>query len=138
MKVFTKLMVAACLVCAAPLALACDVKHCDEHAAATFKAMDKNGDGVISKKEFDEFHNAHFKEIDTNHDGKISREEMDAAHGNMADKCPVQRDKCLDEMDKEGKISKDEMGGAMLRHKKMHAEHCDEMKKEEPKKTDAK
>jgi len=46
----------------------------------TFKNVDTNGDGAISKAEFNNYyakHNAkHFKEIDTNKDGKITPEEM--------------------------------------------------------------
>ena len=125
MKAFSKLIMAGCLVCAAPLALACDMGQPGAAGGMFFKEMDKNGDGVISKQEFDAFHSAHFKEMDANHDGKITREEMDAGHVKMADKCKVKmKDKCdvkgekgnqgfddrFDEVDinHDGALSKDE------------------------------
>ena len=83
MNVFSKLIVAGCLVCAAPLVQACDTKECKEHGGKFLQEMDKNGDGAISKKEFDAFHNEHFKEVDANHDGKITPDEMDAVHEKM-------------------------------------------------------
>ena len=52
MKAFSGMIVAGCLLCAAPLVQACDVKHRGECGGESFKALDKNGDGVISKKEF--------------------------------------------------------------------------------------
>lgn len=51
----------------------------------TFKTVDTNGDGAISKAEFNAYyakHNSkHFKEMDANKDGKITPEEMPAASG---------------------------------------------------------
>jgi Ca2+-binding EF-hand superfamily protein len=117
MKAFSNLIVAACLLCAAPLVQACDPKHRGECDGEMFRQMDKNGDGAISKKEFDAYHSAQFKKLDLNHDGKITPEEMDAAHEKMAEKCDVRSDKDhesfeerFDETDiiHDGALSKDE------------------------------
>jgi Ca2+-binding EF-hand superfamily protein len=117
MKVFSKLILAGSLACAAPLVQACDVKHHGECGGSMFKEMDKNGDGAISKKEFDAYHSAQFKKLDLNHDGKITPEEMDAMHEKMADKCDVKSDKGHEGFDErfdetdinhDGALSKDE------------------------------
>jgi len=42
----------------------------------TFKKIDTNGDGVISRKEFNAFNAKHFKALDTNKDGKLSLDEL--------------------------------------------------------------
>jgi Ca2+-binding EF-hand superfamily protein len=110
MKVLSRLIVAGCLVCAAPLVQACEPGQQGVHGGSMIKEMDKNGDGAISKKEFDAFHSAHFKEMDTNSDGKITRDEMDAVHKKMMDKCNVSFDRHFDESDinHDGALSKDE------------------------------
>ncbi len=149
MKVFSGLIVAGCLLCAAAPVQACDVKHRGECDSDVFKQMDKNGDGAISKKEFDAFHNAQFREMDANKDGKITLEEMDVEHHKMKEPCKVSLDERFDESDinhdgalskdeaeigmpalfahfdeidtnKDGKISKDELAVSM---KKMHERH---------------
>jgi len=145
MKAFS-LIVAGCLVGAAPLVQACDPMHCPGHGGVSFQEMDKNGDGAISKKEFDAFHSAHFKELDANHDGKLTADEMHVVDKNMMGKCDVSFDARFDETDingdgalsrdeaeigmpmlfarfdeidtnKDGKIGKDEVAASM---KKMH------------------
>jgi Ca2+-binding EF-hand superfamily protein len=110
MKALSRLIVAGCLVCAAPLALACDGKYCATYGGAYFKNMDKNGDGAISRKEFDAFHKQHFKDMDANKDGKISQDEMGASHGRMAGKGPMMFDQRFDETDinHDGALSRDE------------------------------
>jgi Ca2+-binding EF-hand superfamily protein len=110
MKAFSTLIAAGCLVCAAPLVQACDVKHRGEHGGKFFQEMDKNGDGAISKKEFDAFHNAHFKEMDANHDGKITQDEMDAMHQKMMEQGKARFEQRFDESDinHDGVLSKDE------------------------------
>jgi len=80
MKKLSKLIMAGCLVCAAPLVQACDMGQPGAAGGMFFKDMDKNGDGAISKQEFDAFHSAHFKAMDANKDGKVSfKEEQDYA-----------------------------------------------------------
>ncbi len=118
MNAFSRLIITGSLLCAAPLALACDVGHHGDYGDYMFKEMDKNGDGAISKKEFDAFHNAQFKRFDLNHDGKITQAELDSAHDKMVDKCDVHADKGryedfderFDESDinHDGALSKDE------------------------------
>jgi Ca2+-binding EF-hand superfamily protein len=114
MKAFSRMIVAGCLLCTAPLVLACDMEHHGECAGESFKAMDKNGDGVISKKEFLAFHEALFKKMDANHDGKLTPEEMEGAHESthaaMKDDCDVSFDQRFDEVDinHDGGLSKDE------------------------------
>ena len=61
-----------------------------ECGGESFKEMDKNGDGVISKKEFLAFHEALFRKMDANKDGKLTPEEMEVAHEAPMDKCDVQ------------------------------------------------
>ena len=109
MKALSGLIVAGCLACAAPLALAYDGKYCATYGGS-FKKMDKNGDGAISKKEFDAFHNEHFRDMDANKDGKISQDEMGALHGRMAGKGPMMFDQRFDETDinHDGALSRDE------------------------------
>ena len=52
----------------------------DGGAESMFKAMDKNGDGVITKEEsLGTPHHAEFAKLDTNGDGKLTREEHAAA-----------------------------------------------------------
>lgn len=109
MKALSGLIVAGCLACATPLALACDGKHCATYGA-NFKEMDKNGDGAISKKEFDAFHSRHFRDMDANKDGKIGQDEMGGLHGQMMGKRPMMFDQRFDETDinDDGALSKDE------------------------------
>ncbi len=114
MKAFSRLMVAACLLCAAPLALACEGKcegKCYGARGGTFlKEMDTNNDGVITKKEFDAFHDARFKELDANHDGKITKDEIDAVHQKMMEHGKERMEHRFDETDvnHDGFLSKDE------------------------------
>jgi len=110
MKGFAKLIATASLLCAAPLVQACDVMYHGGYGGDIFKEMDKNGDGVVSKKEFDAFQHAYFKAMDANHDGKITRDEMDVARGNLADKCDTSFENRFDEVDinHDGLLSKDE------------------------------
>lgn len=55
----------------------------------TFKSVDTNNDGAISKSEFNSYyskHNAkHFKEMDANKDGKITPEEMQGGQKHTAE-----------------------------------------------------
>lgn len=90
MKTSSKyLVVVSGLILGASLAHA-DGEKCDspmhnqsnvsQQQGNTFKTVDANGDGSISKAEFDAYyakHNAkHFSQMDANKDGKISPEEM--------------------------------------------------------------
>lgn len=120
MKTFSTLIVAGCLVAAAPLAQGCDARHHGGHAGKCAMEMDTNGDGAISKKEFDAFHNEQFKKLDTNHDGKLTQDEMEAMHDmhdKMGDMHERMRDSGKDPFDArfdetdinhDGALSKDE------------------------------
>lgn len=59
---------------------ACDENmHAQSHGAmegVTFKKLDTNGDGAISKAEFNAFNSRHFKKLDSNKDGKLTPEEL--------------------------------------------------------------
>ncbi len=152
MKILSKLIVAGCLLCSAPLALACDAQHRTE----CFQEMDKNGDGVISKKEFNAFHDARFKEMDANHDGKLSQDELEGSQGKRMGKGMTMLDQQFDAADtnhdgalskveaeqmpmlsnsfdavdanKDGKVSKEELQNSMqIMHGQM-GDKCD-MKK---------
>lgn len=110
MKKFPRWILAAGLLCAAPLALACDAGHHGKHGGMGMSEMDKNGDGNIDKQEFDSFHALHFQKMDANHDGKISQDEMGYPQG-----CGTKRgmkgfDSRFDETDinHDGALSKDE------------------------------
>ena len=57
----------------------------DGGAEAMFKALDKNGDGFLSKDEVKGTpHEAEFAQLDKNGDGKLSREEHAAAPEHVA------------------------------------------------------
>lgn len=158
MKVFSQLIVAASLLCAAPLVQACNGKVCAKCGGAVFKQMDKNSDGAISKKEFEAFHGARFAELDANKDGKLVAEELDAAHRGMPgradagmelrfDEVDINRDGLLgkdeaeigmpmlfrhfDELDtnKDGKLSKDELPDHMQAMGGAMGDNCETMKK---------
>ena len=149
MKKFPRWILAASLLCAAPLALACDASHHGKHGGMGMSGMDKNGDGNIDKQEFDAFHALHFQKMDTNRDGKISRDEMGSPQGcstkrglgrfeSRFDETDINHDGALskdeaeigmpmlfahfDEIDanKDGKISQDEVVANM---KNMHGQH---------------
>jgi len=91
--------IASILVLGATLAYA-DGEHCDSPMHArnsgvaydlvpmhgqidemTFRKIDTNGDGFISKKEFNAYNAKHFRELDSNHDGMLTLDEM---QGNRA------------------------------------------------------
>jgi len=102
------------------------------------KAMDTNGDGVISRAEFDAFHANRFKEMDANGDGKLTPDEItternkilkngqdkrfdaaDANHDGMLTREETKKNPMLfrhfDEMDAnhDGKVTREEMNFAM-------------------------
>lgn len=84
-KAIASVVVASCFALGASLAHAdgekCDTlmhtsMHHGEMDEMTFKKLDTNGDGLISRKEFNAFNAKHFKALDTNKDGKLSLEEL--------------------------------------------------------------
>jgi Ca2+-binding EF-hand superfamily protein len=109
MKTISTLMMAAGLLCAAPLVQACDPQG-GPQGGWMWQEMDTNKDGAVSKKEFDAFHSARFKELDANKDGKVTQEEMDAVHKKMAEKCKPRYEDRFKEVDVngDGLLSKDE------------------------------
>ena len=148
MKTLPLLIVTGGLLCATTLVSACPADHRGPHGGMGMSEMDKNGDGMLDKKEFTAFHEQRFRELDTNHDGKISQDEMGSPQGcstkrglgrfdSRFDETDINHDGALskdeaeigmpmlfahfDEIDanKDGKISKDEVVANM---KKMHAE----------------
>jgi Ca2+-binding EF-hand superfamily protein len=154
MKIIPKLMLAACLLGAAPLVLACNGKPCAK--CGMLKQMDKNGAGAVSKKEFNAFHETRFKEIDANKDGKLGDDELGAPRGNMAgmgqmmdahfDAADVDHDGGLskteaaqmpmvsanfDELDanKDGKVSKEELPNRSPMMGGAMGDNCEMMKK---------
>lgn len=48
-----------------------------------FKAMDKNGDGMISKDEFMKFHEMMFDKMKKNSAGMVDMKEMEMMHHDM-------------------------------------------------------
>jgi Ca2+-binding EF-hand superfamily protein len=120
MKVFSTLIVAGSLLTIAPLAQACPARHHGGHEGPCLQELDKNKDGVVSKKEFEAFHAARFKEMDANKDGKLTEEEMDSGmdsgmeskmeHHRMKEMGQDPFDRRFDEVDinHDGGLSKDE------------------------------
>lgn len=86
MKKILPTIIAVCLLCAAPLAMACGMKG-GPQGGWMWPEMDSNKDGAVSKKEYDAFHKDHFKQLDANKDGKVSQDEMDVFHRKMWEKC---------------------------------------------------
>jgi Ca2+-binding EF-hand superfamily protein len=85
---FTYLAAACCIALSTNLAHA-EVKECDKNMQGqhsgqmenmTFKKLDTNGDGVITKAEFNAFNAKHFKKLDANKDGKLTPEELQGSH----------------------------------------------------------
>jgi len=86
------LAAASCFALSANLAHA-EGEACDENMHGqnhvrldemTFKKLDTNGDGVISKAEYNAFNAEHFKALDTNKDGKLMPEELQGEYGHGA------------------------------------------------------
>lgn len=123
MKTIPATMIVATLLCAAPLAQACQPGGPQD--GWMLQEMDANKDGSVSKKEFDAFHAERFKEMDANKDGKVTPEEMEALHKKMMDKCKPRMGDRFDEVDinHDGQLSKEEaeIGMPML------YEHFDEI-----------
>ncbi|MBI5006958.1 MAG: EF-hand domain-containing protein [Nitrosomonadales bacterium] len=109
MKTLSTLIVAGCMVCAAPLAQACGMKG-GPQGGWMLEQMDQNKDGAVSKKEFDTFHRDRFKELDANKDGKVTQDEMDAQCKRRVEKCAPRFEDRFDEVDidHDGLLSKDE------------------------------
>jgi len=92
-KAIATLAAVSCFALGAGLAQA-EGDHCDtlmhtsqlhgEMTESTFRELDTNGDGVISKKEFNAFNAKHFKELDTNKDGKLTLQELQGGYGHVA------------------------------------------------------
>lgn len=45
-------------------------------ANAMFDGMDKNHDGIVTRKEYEEYSRNWFRQADANHDGKLTRDEF--------------------------------------------------------------
>ncbi len=82
------------------------------------KAVDTNGDGVVSKEEFIADSNKRFAEMDANKDGKVTETEMQkfqeakkAEREQRKKEMEAKQEERFNEMDadKDGKISKEEM-----------------------------
>jgi len=143
MKVFSTLIVAGSLLSIAPLAQACPAKHHGWHDGPCLQELDKNKDGMVSKKEFETFHAARFKEMDANKDGKLTEEEMDHDMGEGRANRPMRQlsqdpfDRRFNEVDinNDGGLSKDEaeIGMPMLfkRYDEIDANKDGKMTKEE-------
>ena len=116
MKALSTLIVAGSLLSIAPLVQACPAKHHGGQDGPCLQELDKNKDGVVSKKEFEAFHADRFKELDANKDGKLSEEEMDHDMGENRANRPMRQlgqdpfDRRFDEVDinHDGGLSKDE------------------------------
>ncbi|MDD4912555.1 MAG: hypothetical protein PHP57_09705 [Sideroxydans sp.] len=159
MKVFSGLIIAGSLLSIAPLAQACPVgQHGQEHGMC-LQELDKNKDGMVSKKEFETFHAARFKEMDANKDGKLSEDEMEPKHQSMREVDQDPFDRRFDEVDinhdgglskaeaeigmpmlfkrydeidanKDGKMTKEEVVESMKQmHQNMHGQHGNGMPK---------
>ena len=98
-------VVAALLACASVPALAMDDMKMD------MKAMDTNGDGMISKKEFMKYHETMYNKMKKGSNGMVSMKDMDMMHmqdGMMKDGKPMKGDAMM----KDGKAMK---GDAMMK-----------------------
>lgn len=114
MKVFSTLVVAGCLVCAAPLVQACPGSQHGAHNGPCAQEMDADKDGAVSQAEFNVFHAARFQKMDANKDGKLTEDEMEAKmeakHRGMTEINQDPFDKRFDEVDinDDGGLSKAE------------------------------
>ncbi len=114
MKALLTVLVASSMFALTPSVQACPTKHYGEHNGPCLQDLDKNKDGVVSKKEFEAFHAERFKEMDTNKDGKLSEEEIDGdmsmKHRPMKEMWQDPFDRRFDEVDinHDGGLSKDE------------------------------
>lgn len=82
-----------------------------------FDEIDRDGDGIITRREMDEHRRARFQEADTDGDGRLSRDEMIAAREARMEARMDRRMRLLDAND-DGHLSFDEMpgpGGRMMR-----------------------
>lgn len=85
MKIFSSTLVVAALMCTSTFAFANDeMKHDgmmhDGMMQEGMKAMDTNGDGMISKDEFMKFHEAKFDKLPKNKDGMVMMKDMEMMH----------------------------------------------------------
>jgi Ca2+-binding EF-hand superfamily protein len=114
MKVFSTLVVAGCLACAAPLVQACPGSQHGAHHGPCLQELDADKDGAVSQAEFNAFHAARFQEMDANKDGKLTEEELEpkreAKHHGMTEIHQDPFDKRFDEVDinHDGGLSKAE------------------------------
>ena len=120
MKRISVLIAAGSLMTVAQQAAACPGnphgygEGCPPKGGSYMRQMDKNGDGVISRKEFDTFHAARFKEMDANKDGKIDGKEMDAVRDEVRDNLKGRIHMSIEQhfdaadTDKDGALSKEE------------------------------
>jgi len=143
MKVLSTLIVAGSLLSIAPLAQACPAKHHGGQDGPCLQELDKNKDGVVSKKEFEAFHADRFKEMDANKDGKLTDDELDHDMGEGRANRPMRQmgqdpfDRRFDEVDinHDGGLSKAEaeIGMPMLfkRYDEIDANKDGKMTKEE-------
>ncbi len=94
-----------------------------------FTAMDKNGDGAISRDEAAAHKGLvkHFDEIDANKDGKLTKEEMQGFHKTMRDKHAAKFDEKFKAADKDndGALTKAEAEAGKMRHVVKHFDQLD-------------
>lgn len=81
-------------------------------AAARFRALDVNHDGVLSRYEYDS--EVVLEVVDTDHDGLVSEQELVAALPAQAPSTPsVARRMRVADLDRDGKLNDDELRAAL-------------------------
>jgi len=122
-------LVLACGLALVALPCAFAEHHTGKNSAEDmFKAMDTNGDGLVSRAEHAAAAQKMFTDADTNHDGQLTLAEMQAVHATTKADMPDKTDKSAkDEMSTEEMFKMCDQNGDGQVSAAEHAAHADAM-----------